>query len=159
MSADLFYSLTYLITVILSKASRGRNRQGIALGCADPFNASRRATATEESINLKRSFGFHPQDDSIFFVILRTYNVTLNLFQGLTKTRMNTSIQKILKQVQNDSTGVTHNQSRVVVDISLDCNETVTNQAAKSIFQIWLETCLARCFRASFLLLPSEIFF
>ena len=49
--------------------------------------------------------------------------------------------------------------SKINVDISLDCYEIVTNQAANNIFQIWLETCLARCLRASFLLLPSANFF
>jgi len=35
------------------------------------------------------------------------------------------------------------------IDISLDCYKIVTNQAANNIFQIRLETCLARHLRAS----------
>ena len=45
------------------------------------------------------------------------------------------------------------------VDISLDCYKNVTNQAANNIFQIRLETCLARHLRASLFDFPSANFF
>ena len=68
---------------------------------------------------------------------------------------------KFLKPGQTKSLSLFHFilQKIVKQDISLDYYKVVTNQGVNKIFQIWLETCLARHLRASLFDLPSANFF
>ena len=68
------------------------------------------------------------------------------------------------------------NQLKLPIDLAIDISENhlvkivgryfswllrncYKSSSKKNLQKIWLETCLARCLRASFLLFPSEIFF